>query len=64
MEKPFFIMLCLPGNITPISYDSNDGDKVAFFESIEEAVEFTSDHPACQAFRYEIFELGMGAFEN
>jgi len=42
---------------TPIVDENED---VIFFETMEEAKEVAKNHLACQAFGYEIFELGMG----
>lgn len=59
MEKPFFIMMYWQNGkfATPIM---NGDEDVAFFSTEMEARRVAENHEACQAFGYEIFEMGTG----
>jgi hypothetical protein len=61
MNQQFFIMLNSQSgcNIMPLVTEDNE---VAVFPSEEAAREVADNHPYCQAFGFEIFEVGTGIY--
>jgi len=45
----------------PIVKGEDFDPDVAFYETEEKARKIAEDHPTCQAFGYEIFEMGTGS---
>lgn len=61
MENNFFIMMYHPTAMAmamPITH--GESENVFFFKTEDHARDLAENHDACQAFGYEIFEMGMG----
>lgn len=60
MENNFFIMMYHPAaGAMPITY--GESENVFFFKTEDHARDLAESHDACQAFGYEIFEMGNGS---
>lgn len=62
MSKDFFVMCNHPSpdvGVIPM-VEGDDNERIALFETEEEAVAAASEHPFAQAYGWEVFELGYG----
>lgn len=63
MDKTFFIMMYTQNGksaMPMITYDEQENEHVAFFETEAEARSNAEEHPFARNFGYEIFDMSAG----